>query len=84
MRIEHFDDDTLIERLINMAIVQALHFKIGKHGTKMPVLEAYIALDKLAHDLEMKGVTEALKSTVLTLDSIELTLGACRLRVTAK
>ena len=50
----------------------------------MPVLEAYIALDKLAHDLEMKGVTEALKSTVLTLDSIELTLGACRLRVTAK
>ena len=74
MRVEHSSDDALIERLINVVFVWALHVKIGKHDTSIAVLEAQIASDKLAHDREMKDVKEALKSIASKLDSIEMAL----------
>ena len=84
MWIEHSHDDALIERLIKVVFVRALHVKIGKHDTSIAVLEAQIGSDKLAHDREMKDVKEALRSVASKLDSIELALGAYRFRLTAK
>ena len=75
MRIEHSDDDALIEGLINLAFIWALHVKIGEHNTSIALPEAKITSDKLAHGHEIKDVKEALKSIVSTLDSIELALG---------
>ena len=72
--MEHSDDNALIERLINVVFVWAIHVNIGKHDTSIAVLEAQIAPDKLAHDHEMKDVKEALKSIALKLDIIELAL----------
>ena len=72
MRIEHSDEDALIERPNIMAFIWALHFTNGKHYTWIPVLEAQIASDKLAHNREMKDLKKALRSIESKLDSIEL------------
>ena len=54
--------------------VWALHVKIGKDDNSIAVLEAQITSDKLAHDREIKGVKEPLRSIASKLDSIELAL----------
>ena len=60
MRIEHSDADALIEGLIDVVFIWALHVKISKNDTSIAVPQAQIASDKLANDREMNDVTEAL------------------------
>ena len=60
MRIEHSDDDALIEGQINLALIWALHAEIGKHDTSIAALEAQVVSNKLICNREMKDVKEAL------------------------
>ena len=56
------------------AFVWMMHVKVSRHDTDIAVLKSQIMSDKLAHDREMKGVKEALRSIAAKLDSIELAL----------
>ena len=51
-----------------------MYVKVRWHYTDIVVLKPHIMSYKLAHDCEMKGVKEVLRSIAAKLDSIEQAL----------